>query len=57
MGKKVKDLVCGMEFDRDTASGTFEFNGKIYYFCSTGCRDHFEKNPEKFKANEEKDQS
>ncbi len=55
MAKKVKDLVCGMEFDDDTASGIFEYNGKIYYFCSVGCKEEFAREPDKHAAHEEKE--
>ncbi len=50
MAEKVKDLVCGMEFDRESASGSLEYTGKIYYFCSLGCRDKFADKPEKYVA-------
>ncbi len=55
MAEKVKDLVCGMEFDKDTTSGTFEYKGKIYYFCSLGCRDKLAKEPNKYTAHERKE--
>lgn len=54
MAEKVKDLVCGMEFDKDTASGTFEYKRKTYYFCSLGCREKFAKEPGKYIAYEKK---
>lgn len=54
MAEKVKDLVCGMEFDRESASGNLEYEGKIYYFCSLGCRDKFAYKPEKYVAHEKK---
>ncbi len=54
MGDKVKDFVCGMEFYKNTASALFEYKGKIYYFCSLGCRDEFAKDPDKYVAHEEK---
>lgn len=52
----MRDLVCGMEFDKDTASGTFDYKGKTYYFCSQGCREKFAAEPEKYIAlDQEKD--
>lgn len=54
MAEKVKDLVCGMEFDQETASGTYEYKGRTYYFCSLGCRDKFADDPEKYIQHEEK---
>lgn len=50
MAEKVRDLVCGMEFDKDTASGTFEYQGETFYFCSPGCREKFAADPEKYIA-------
>jgi YHS domain-containing protein len=55
MAKKVKDFVCGMEFDDDTANGILEYNGKIYYFCSLGCKEKFAREAEKYAAYEEKE--
>lgn len=54
MAERVKDLVCGMEFDEETASGTFFYKGKTYYFCSFVCRDEFAREPEKYVNHEEK---
>ncbi|MDH4218010.1 MAG: YHS domain-containing protein [Candidatus Aminicenantes bacterium] len=54
MVERVKDLVCGMEFDKETASGTFEYKGKFYYFCSLGCRNKFAEDPKRYIAQEAK---
>jgi P-type Cu+ transporter len=35
------DPVCGMEVDPANAAPTASRDGTTYYFCSTGCRDHF----------------
>lgn len=43
-----KDPVCGMEVDEKSAAGTSEYKGKTYYFCATGCRQAFDKDPEKY---------
>jgi Cu+-exporting ATPase len=53
MTEKVKDLVCGMEIDRDSAAATYEYKGKTYYFCNPGCRDTFARDPEKYVPQEE----
>ncbi|MDT7876872.1 YHS domain-containing protein [Sulfolobaceae archaeon RB850M] len=37
--------VCGMEVEESTPFKTL-YKGKIYYFCSSGCKSAFEKNPE-----------
>jgi Cu+-exporting ATPase len=44
----VKDPVCGMEIDPNTAAGKSEYKGETYYFCSTGCKKSFDKEPEKY---------
>jgi YHS domain-containing protein len=43
-----KDPVCGMEVDEKTAAGKSEYQGKTYYFCSPGCKQAFDKEPEKY---------
>ncbi len=47
---KVKDPVCGMDVDPDTAKHRHEHAGKAYYFCSAGCRLKFESDPQKYLA-------
>lgn len=47
MSEKAKDLVCGMEIEKDKAAATYEYKGKTYYFCAVGCKQAFEKEPEK----------
>jgi len=44
----VKDPICGMMIESTKAAGTSLFQGKTFYFCSTGCRTTFEKNPAKY---------
>lgn len=44
----VKDPVCGMEVDPKTAPGKSEYLGQTYYFCSTGCKKAFDKEPQKY---------
>lgn len=44
----VKGPVCGMEIDENQVAGTVEHNGRVYYFCSLGCKNEFEKNPVKY---------
>lgn len=43
-----KDPVCGMDVDEKTAAGKSEYKGQTYYFCSTGCKKTFDKEPEKY---------
>ena len=42
---KVKDPVCGMIIDENNAAATSTYQGKAYHFCSTSCKEKFEKNP------------
>ena len=44
----VKDPVCGMMVDPDTAPAKAEYQGKTYYFCAPGCKVAFESAPEKY---------
>ena len=42
------DPVCGMTVVKANAKGTFDYKGATYYFCSTGCKEAFAKEPEKY---------
>ena len=44
----VKDLVCGMDVDEKTVKHKTAYQGQTYYFCASGCKIAFEKNPEKY---------
>src|SRR5215813_9679937 len=46
--QSVIDPVCGMTVDPENAAGSFEYQGKTYYFCSTHCLHRFQKDPESF---------
>ncbi|MEM3727815.1 MAG: copper-translocating P-type ATPase [Candidatus Bathyarchaeia archaeon] len=50
MAKKtlVKDPVCGMKIDPETAFSKVEHEGRIIYFCSKMCEEEFKKNPKKY---------
>ena len=43
-----KDPVCGMSVDRAQPGATRQHHGNSYHFCSTGCAERFEKNPQHF---------
>ncbi len=43
-----KDSVCGMDVDEKTAAGKSVYQGQTYYFCSPGCKQAFDKEPQKF---------
>ena len=51
-----KDPVCGMAVDPEKAAGASVHAGKTYYFCSTSCRDKFEKQPAKYAAARARDE-
>jgi Cu+-exporting ATPase len=51
--QRVKDLVCGMTIDPQTAAATSEYKGQVYYFCAQGCKVAFDRNPEKYISGEE----
>jgi RND family efflux transporter MFP subunit len=40
-----EDPVCGMQVHRHDAAGASEYQGRKYYFCSTGCKTSFDANP------------
>jgi Cu+-exporting ATPase len=44
----VKDSVCGMQVDENTATATSDYKEQTYYFCSTSCKERFEKDPEQY---------
>src|SRR5215204_2450451 len=47
-GNVIKDPVCGMTVDPDTAQHRAEHNGHPYYFCSAGCRSKFIADPARY---------
>jgi Cu+-exporting ATPase len=42
------DPVCGMMVNPETATGSYEYDGQTYYFCSKGCLDKFRSDPTAF---------
>jgi P-type Cu+ transporter len=46
------DPVCGMTVEPETAAGQSEYGGQTYYFCSPGCKDSFDADPEKYLSGE-----
>ncbi len=42
------DPVCGMTVNPETAAGTYEYQGKNYYFCNTHCLNKFRAEPERY---------
>jgi YHS domain-containing protein len=44
----VKDPVCGMMVDPETAPAQSVYKGQTYYFCAPGCRAAFEQEPGRY---------
>lgn len=44
----VLDLVCGMDIDAKTAKWKSDYKSKAYYFCAPGCKQKFDRDPEKY---------
>ena len=44
----VKDVVCGMRISVSEAGGQETMEGQTYYFCASGCKEKFCKNPGKY---------
>jgi Cu+-exporting ATPase len=42
------DPVCGMTVDESNSAGSFEYDGKTYFFCSTHCLERFREQPTQF---------
>ncbi len=43
-----KDPVCGMDINENQAKAKADYNGQTYYFCSDGCKQKFDKNPQQY---------
>jgi P-type Cu+ transporter len=44
----VRDPVCGMTVDPQKAAGSVAYQGRTYYFCSSGCVAKFQAAPQKY---------
>jgi len=44
----VKDPVCAMQVDDQTAKWASMYEGMRYSFCSAGCQESFDKDPGKY---------
>jgi hypothetical protein len=40
-----KDLVCGMDLKDGEIADTAHYEGKVYGFCGSGCKEEFQKKP------------
>ncbi len=43
-----EDPVCHMSIDESKAEAKSEYKGKTYYFCAAGCKESFDKEPDKY---------
>ncbi|HYB06666.1 MAG TPA: YHS domain-containing protein [Nitrososphaerales archaeon] len=43
-----RDPVCGMAVDEKKAQLKSEHDGRIFYFCSAGCKNSFDRDPQKY---------
>ena len=50
---RVKDLVCGMMVDPETAPAKVIYESREFYFCSEDCRSAFDRDPEVYAAKAE----
>lgn len=48
----IKDPVCGMEVDTIKKAPSTKYKGKVYYFCSKGCKKTFKKDPASYTLTE-----
>ncbi len=44
----MKDPVCGMSVEAETAEAAWEHDGVVYYFCSVGCMERFRGDPDHY---------
>jgi YHS domain-containing protein len=45
-----RDPVCGMEVDEKDAAAATQYQNKTYYFCSTRCKEEFDRHPQQYAA-------
>ncbi|MFW6322533.1 MAG: heavy metal translocating P-type ATPase [Guyparkeria sp.] len=50
--ESVTDPVCGMQVDPATSEHRSEYDGETYHFCSSGCRERFDEDPERYLSGE-----
>jgi P-type Cu+ transporter len=45
-----KDPVCKMDVEPAKAAAQSNYKGQTYYFCAVGCKQKFDREPEKYVA-------
>ena len=53
VAERVLDPVCGMKVDPATSKHRFEQAGRMFHFCSAGCRTKFAADPDRYLAPKE----
>jgi Cu+-exporting ATPase len=53
MHETMRDPVCGMEVTYENAQARSEYEGRTYYFCSLGCKEQFDEQPENYVTHDE----
>jgi len=48
LDRGARDPVCGMTVERSKTPFRSEWNGKTVYFCSAGCKERFDADPERY---------
>lgn len=48
----VRDPVCGMEIDPNSAAGESSYRGQVFHFCASSCKAKFERDPARYLAKE-----
>ena len=43
-----KDPVCHMDVEPKTAAAQSKHEGQMYYFCAVGCKQKFDRDPDKY---------
>jgi YHS domain-containing protein len=54
MANTYQDPVCGMQVAITAMTDKSEYQGHTYYFCSAECKQTFDKNPEKYTQQKQK---
>jgi Cu+-exporting ATPase len=50
---QVKEPVCGMMIDAQSAEVRSTYQGKTFYFCSTECKEMLDDDPARYAVEEE----
>jgi Cu+-exporting ATPase len=50
---QVKEPVCGMMIDDQSAEVRSTYQGNTFYFCSTECKEMFDDDPARYAVEEE----